>query len=35
MTLLSLAMMLGSKVNPRPRDGWFETHYIHAGLFPA
>ena len=35
MPLISLAAMLGSKVNPWPRDGWFETQYFLLGHFPG
>ncbi len=35
LPLISLAVMLGSKVNPWPRDGWFETQYFLFGHYPG
>jgi putative flippase GtrA/4-amino-4-deoxy-L-arabinose transferase-like glycosyltransferase len=35
MTLISLAVTLGSKVNPWPRDGWFESQFYLGGHFPG
>ena len=35
LTLISLAVTLGLKVNPWPRDGWFETQYFLVGHFPG
>ncbi len=35
LTLITCAVMLGSKVNPWPRDGWFETQYFLVGHFPG
>jgi putative flippase GtrA len=35
LTLISLAATLGLKVNPWPRDGWFETQYFLVGHFPG
>lgn len=35
LPLISIAVMLGSKVNPWPRDGWFETQYFLFGHFPG
>jgi putative flippase GtrA len=35
LPVITLAVMLGSKVNPWPRDGWFETQYFLFGHFPG
>ena len=35
LPLISLAVMLGSRVNPWPRDGWFETQYFLFGHYPG
>lgn len=35
LSLISLAFVLGSKVNPWPRDFWFETQYLLVGHFPG
>ena len=35
LTLISLAVTLGLKVNPWPRDWWFETQYFLIGHFPG
>jgi putative flippase GtrA len=35
LPLILLAVMLGSKVNPWPRDGWFETQYFLFGNYPG
>lgn len=35
LPLISLLFMLGSKVNPWPRDLWFETQYFLFGHYPG
>ncbi|MEJ1963404.1 MAG: hypothetical protein WDO56_18355 [Gammaproteobacteria bacterium] len=35
LTLISIAATLGLRVNPWPRDGWFQTQYFLVGSFPG
>jgi putative flippase GtrA len=35
LVLITCGVMLGLKVNPWPRDGWFETQYFIVGHFPG